>query len=299
MAVVSLTFTPSTSQTIAGIPDSVEISVNAAATIYYTLDGSLPTVFSNVYTEAIELPTDQNSVTLSAIAYYLDDDNNLVPSAVLSNTYAPDQEDLDRTRYIFFEGVVYSYPGGLNIPFYYDQNGEAAFSIDVPEDDLLLLRPERDHLGLPNDLATDVEPVDPDNTATLIDNEISAYQSPNDDTFHPEAYFIVIDGREDASPQVVNLINGPYMSLRDLKTSYGGIEFYNNHGTLYISGDSTRYHYDRQKGIIVFYYFDSNTNRWVKSLQDLSASPAQVKPTPVIQNPLVFRWFNMGRHQAV
>ena len=88
------------------------------------------------------------------------------------------------------------------------------------------------------------------------------------------------------------------MSLRDLKTSYGGIEFYSITGTNYISGDALRYQYDRQRNIIVFYYFDSNTSRWVKSIQDLDKA-TQTSPTPIIQNPLVFKWFNFGRHQAV
>lgn len=297
MAIITLSFSASEDQVVSGIPKTVEISTNIAATIYYTLDGSLPTLFSSVYVDSVSLPTNQNSITLSAIAYFTDENDNLVPSSVLSQVYSTDQSDLDRTRWINFEGVVYSYPGGLDIPFYYDVDGEVSVSIDVPVADLLLVASDRDHQGTFVGTDTAVGTTDPDQTATLVDNDRPEYASPNETTFNPEAAFIQIDGRSTADDQVVELINGPYMSLRDLKTSYGGIEFYNTAGTNYISGDAVRHHYDRQRNIIVFYYLDSNTNRWVKSIQDLDDA-TQIGSTPNIQNPLIFQWMEFGRHQS-
>jgi hypothetical protein len=295
MPVVTVTFTPSEDETVSGIPDTVAIAVNVSATIYYTLDGTLPTLFSSVYVDPVELPTDENSVTLSAIAYYLDEMAMLVPTAVLSETYSTDHTDIDRTRYLHFEGVVYSYPGGLDIPYYYDENGDVTFSLDIEESNLLFIDSDRDVAGNFVGTTNEVDPVDPDETATLIDNVIAPFSSPNNSTFNPEAYLIQIDGRAGAPEQVVKLINGPYMSLRNLRTSYGGIEHYNIRGSRYVSGDATRYSINREKGIIVFNYFDTNTNRWVKSIQDLEPAPAQA--SAAFSPPLVFHWFNMGRHQ--
>lgn len=296
MTVFTLTFAPSTDQIIAGIPTTLEIVANQASTIYYTLDGSLPTLLSSVYVGPIELPTDTGVVVASALAYYVDDMMALVPSAILTDTYRTDQTDLDRTRYVFFEGVVYSYPGGLNIPIYYDYAGLPSFTEDITEEELLFLAPENDIIGniIPPDNQIGLIP--PNETATLIDNDFPLFATPNGaDTFNPEAKLIVVDGRATAPEQVVRLINGPNMSLRSAKTSFGGIDYFNTYGTNYVSGGATRYYFNRDKKIIVFYYVDTNTNRWVKSIQDLPDAPIEVA-TP-IRSPLVFKWINFGRQQ--
>lgn len=296
--VVTLTFTPSETEIIAGIPESVEISSNSPATIYYTLDGTLPTLLSSIYTSAITLPTDENAVTLSAVAYYVDQGVQ-VPSAVLSNTYYTDQSDLNRTRWIFFEGVVYSYPGGQDIPFYYDVNGDVSYEIDVDPAELDFIEPSRTRLGEEVGTDNEVTPVDPDETASLIDNEIPEFSTPNGDApFKPSAKFILIDSRDGAEEQSVRLINGPYMSLRDSKRYFNGIDFYRLQGHNHISGSLTKIHYNRQKGVMVAYYFDSAESRWVKSISDLETPDTPPNQGQIrITNPLVFKWFNFGRQQ--
>lgn len=297
--IVTLTFTPSDTEIIAGIPESVEISTNQPATIYYTLDGTLPTLLSTVYTEAVALPTDENAVTLSAIAYYVDGYGSMVPSAILSNTYSTDQTDLDRTRWIFFEGVVYSYPGGQDIPFYYDINGDASYLIDVDPAELEFIDPSRTRLGEEVGTDNEVELVEPDETATLIDNEIPEFSTPNGDApFRPSAKFILIDSRAGAEEQSVRLINGPYMSLRDSKRYFNGIDFYRLQGHNHISGSLAKVHYNRQKGVLVAYYFDSAESRWVKSISDLETPTTPPNQGQIrITTPLVFKWFNFGRQQ--
>lgn len=299
MTLITLTFTTSETQTLSGIPDRVAISTNIPATIYYTLDGSLPTLLSELYITEIELPTNINSITLSAIAYYLDSDGNLVPSSVLSEFYYTDQSALDRTRYIHFEGVVYSYPGGQDIPYYYDETGEVGFSVDIPIDDVKKgqFLPDRDVDGNYIEFTEQVDPVPPEETVSLKDDNFTAFSTPTDTDFNPEALSIEIDGRDGAPEQIVKLINGPYMSLRSPRSSYGGIEFFNHLGTNYISGGAIKAQYDRKKGIVVFNYFDSNTGRWVKSIQNLDSAPTP-NAIPKISQPLVFPWFKQGRQQA-
>lgn len=292
---------PSTEQLLSGIPRFVEISANQPATFYYTLDGSLPTPMGLVYTGPITMPTDAGSATLSAIAYYLDSFSNLVPSAILSEIFSTDHSAMDdRDRLLFFEGVVYISPGGPDNPFFYDENGDVINPIDVPLDEfkLNLIVSETDAHGVPVEVENAVEIMSVEETPTLFDNNFKEFSSVNGrEIFDPSAMYILIDGREGAAPQQVTLINGPFMSLRDMRKDYGGIGFYNTLATNVISGSSVRPHYDRSKGIIVFQYFDSNSGRWIKSIQTLA--PAPKVSGPIQRGPgITFKWFVFGRQQG-
>lgn len=68
MAVICVTITQSEEQIVSGIPKTVSITTNIPATIFYTLDGTTPTLFSTIYTGPIYLPANQLLVTLSVLA---------------------------------------------------------------------------------------------------------------------------------------------------------------------------------------------------------------------------------------
>jgi len=68
MAVISITITASTEQVMAGIPKTVSITANVPSMIFYTLDGTDPTLFSTIYTGPIFLPFNQLLVTLKVMA---------------------------------------------------------------------------------------------------------------------------------------------------------------------------------------------------------------------------------------
>ena len=68
MAVISVTVTQSSEQAVAGIPRTVSITTNIPSSIFYTLDGSDPTLFSTMYTGPIFLPYDQLIITLKILA---------------------------------------------------------------------------------------------------------------------------------------------------------------------------------------------------------------------------------------
>lgn len=85
MAVISVTITESSDQIVSGIPKSVSISTNITATIFYTLDGTDPTLFSTIYTGPIFLPFNKLLVTLKVLATNGTDSSPIVTEQYLSN----------------------------------------------------------------------------------------------------------------------------------------------------------------------------------------------------------------------
>ena len=303
MAIVTLTFTEKGQRTVDGIPEFVEITSSSAAIIFYTLDGTLPSMMSEQYDGyAIKIPTDSSSVTLSAIAYFMDGYGNLVPSSVFSEEYRTDGTFGDRIRRFDFEGVVYIYPGGLDIPYWYDSDGNAKVFIDIPieEFEKELIPSERNADGsIRNDVRGGIiEKQYWTETSSTRDDDFVPFSSPDSETFDPSALYIVIDGRN-RDPDDVQLINGPYMSLRDSERNFGGIDFISTDGSNYTSGSLVKSHYNRAKGIAVFYYYDSNANRWIKSIQELPRVDRRLLRNSIVTNPVVFKWNNFGRHQAI
>lgn len=68
MTVICITVTQSAEQVVSGIPKTVSITTNIPATIFYTLDGSTPTLFSTIYTGPLFLPFNKLLITLSILA---------------------------------------------------------------------------------------------------------------------------------------------------------------------------------------------------------------------------------------
>jgi len=303
MSFATLTFTKSSTEIVSGIPEFVGISSSVSALIYYTLDGTLPTMFSSQYLGSpIKMPTSNATVTLSAVAYVLDGYENLVPGSVFSETYALPDHYASRVRNMSFEGISYMYPGGLNIPFWYDYDGNPLVYISVPLEDFLKeLTPSYKNADGSIRTGVDgglVQRVTRPLSAEAISNE--SYSNPSGNGyFNPNSLLVVIDGREARSVDDVLLMNSPYMSLRDPEKNFTGVDFYNRHGTNYVSGSLTKFHYNRSKGVIVFYYFDSNTGRWIKSIQNLPKANAVLRSNAIITNPVVFEWMLCGRQQAI
>lgn len=303
MAVITLTFTETGTRVVDGIPEFIEITSNSPTMIFYTTDDTLPSMLSSQYDGyAIKMPTSSGSVTLSAVAYFMDGYGNLVPSSVFSETYRTEGTAGDRIRRFNFEGIVYLYPGGLDIPYWYDSDGAAKVFIDIPIDELekSLIPSERNADGtIRSDVTGGVITKQGwEETPTQRDDDFVPYSTPDSPDFNPDALYIVIDGRN-RDPDDVQLINGPFMSLRDPERNFGGLDFVSTDGSNYISGSLVKSHYNRTKNIMVFYYFDSNTNRWIKSIQNLPRMDRSLLRNSIVTNPVVFKWNNFGRHQAI
>src|SRR5574338_1099468 len=85
MAVISITVTVSEEEVVAGIPRTVVLETNIPASIFYTLDGSTPTLFSTIYTGPIFLPTALLSVTLKIFATNGSDSSPIVTETYVTN----------------------------------------------------------------------------------------------------------------------------------------------------------------------------------------------------------------------
>jgi hypothetical protein len=298
MAVLTITAVGLGPQLIAGIPQLVELVTNLPATVFFTLDGSEPNVSSPVYVYAIELPT-ATRIRLRALA-----------------VSGPDTGTLDIT-FSALPGIVHptrrfdGYGGGIIIDGYgvpevvVDGYGpdttreitDGTYPVDLPvrgsdiplaDLDIKYSRTNEEGdgtgtliaIGFPSDLGQRESAVDP------------RASSPNHNNvyFNPRSQFIVIDGRDGYADQSVFIINRPMGGTMDDTKYLGGKAVYEP--APYISGALARHFYNYEKGIAVFYYFDHNECRWIKSIQKIQEPPlpdgvGMRRGTGV---PLVFKW---------
>jgi hypothetical protein len=84
MANLELIITESTEQIVANIPKTITLDTNVPATIFYTLDSSVPTTSSNIYISPIKLSEDQLTWDLKAFAT-----NGIETTDIISKTYHP------------------------------------------------------------------------------------------------------------------------------------------------------------------------------------------------------------------
>lgn len=82
MAVISITVEESPKQIVSGIPETITLSTNIPANIFYTTDGSDPTILSDIYIEPILLPTYYTTLTVKLLA-----DNGVDSSGIIELTY--------------------------------------------------------------------------------------------------------------------------------------------------------------------------------------------------------------------
>jgi len=82
MAVISISITQSEDQLVSGIPKTITLSTNISSNIFYTLDGTDPSMFSTIYTGPISMPTEFVSITIKIFAT-----NGFDSSPIISETY--------------------------------------------------------------------------------------------------------------------------------------------------------------------------------------------------------------------
>jgi len=290
MAVISVSVTASDEQVVAGIPKTVSITTNITASIFYTLDGSTPTLFSTMYTGAIFLPYDKLSVTLKILA-----SNGVDTSPIVSETYLTNMASGTNVRLAHSgtdaqaqENIPDLYPYGTNPiqpnagfqspaevgitvnnpalpsnPTGFDAAGDPTGFTNQPFDLLnySVKYSETDRIGqmghgigtLPSKSVIEQVPPPPEET----------FQ--NTPTFDPRAFVIFQDASTE-NPEDPPHINRMQFSLEDPERARDGAHFFTaGMDSPPLSGTFLRSHYNPRTNQITYYYRDSWTNKWIIS----------------------------------
>lgn len=294
MSVITLTFTGSENEITSGIPKTVSITTNIPSTIHYTIDGTDPTTSSPIYTSAIQLPDNETSVIVSALAL----DGTGEPSATLTQTFAADTRKIDGRRIIGQEGFIISRADtGDDVEDGFDADGEPARLIDVDLETLDTIHSKFGQDGIAEGTQISVDKPDADTTNSLIDDGFVPFSTPEiGELFNPNARTIYVDGRKDNDLQ---LIMRPYGGLHDKYTEEGGRRLREpTDDATYVTGGFVRRFYNPQKNIMVSYYFDHNEARHVRTIEELPDIP-NTRRSNMSGQPLVFQWINRGRQVSI
>ncbi len=297
MSVITITINESSEQIVAGIPKTVVLDTNVPATVFYTLDGTTPTISSTIAVGSIKLPTIQPSVVLKAFAT-----DGMTTSPVITALYsgsivsdrnprdtvyglspegvplgqAPDSfpfGDYAPTQPVIYgnmAGIVVDAPDVSGIPDGYDgtATGTPSNYTDLPISSYELEFSESNNIGergrgigtLPAQVTIIIPPAAPEQSKV------------NSKLFNPKAMVIFQDGREPPEDPEVSLLNRQFFNLENPETVRDGI-LYNTtafEGSV-PHGSFLRAHFNARENTYTFYYRDSLTNRWIISKEPYMA----------------------------
>jgi hypothetical protein len=301
MAVICVTITESREQVVAGIPKTISISTNVAATIFYTLDGTTPTLFSTMYTGPIFLPFNSLVVHLSVLATNGTDyspvvtetyQTNMVhgnarlphaatnarPGDVLPDTYpfgTPPYQPNQKFRNPADSGVTVYNPEKPATPTGFDANGNPTGFTNKPFNSkhyqITYTTTNAEGETGPNigNLPGQVDLPYPSDIQPDMGQESN--QGPEQTnqfttTFDPRAMVIFQDfSKED--PNDPPQINRQFFSMENPERARDGTFFYNTgvDATAPVSGSFVRAHFNPRDNTITHYYRDSWSNKWIIS----------------------------------
>lgn len=288
MAVISVTVTESSEQIVAGIPRTVAIATNIPAVIFYTLDGSVPTLFSNQYTGPITLPVSSLSVTLNIMA-----SNGVDSSPVVSETYVTNMVNDARLAHSATtaqaqENIPDLYPFG-NPPIQpnaqFVNPAEAGITVDNPA----LPSSPTGFDGAGNPTGFTNQPYDltnysikyttadfqnqsgpgvgnlPASVKIKVEPPIPETTNQFSNLFDPRAFVIFQDSTKE-NPNDPPNINRMHFTLEDPEKTRDGNNFYTSGlDAPPVSGSFVKSHYNPRTNMITYYYFNSWNNKWIIS----------------------------------
>jgi hypothetical protein len=293
MAVISLSIINSEEEILAGIPRTVCITTNVPALIFYTLDGSVPSLFSTQYTGPIFLPTDVLTIILNVFA-----NNGTDSSPIITEIYQTNMVD-GNVR--FSRNDTNAYPGfNLQGLFPYGDNpiqpentfgNPANVGVTVDNPALPSQPTGFDASGSPSGFTN--QPFDLVNYNILYStqnaegeagpgignlpaNSIIDPPQPSigpeqtdqyANTFNPKAFVIFQDLAKE-NPDDPPQINRMHFTLENLERSRDGNAYFNSGlDAPPTSGTFLRSHYNSRTNEISYYYIDTTTNKWIISTQ--------------------------------
>lgn len=324
MAVISISITQSVEQIVSGIPKTITISTNIPASIFYTLDGTDPTLFSDLYIGPITLSTALLSITIKVFAT-----NGSDYSPIITETYVTDMLDNTRlphstTNAVPGEGSPDLYPFGTppNQPdSIFLSPGEASITVDNP--DLPQISGGFDSEENPNNFTN--EPFDIENYSIKYSTtDAEGQRGPGignlpanvtieyppappeetnqlSDTFDPRALVIFQDFSKD-NPDDPSCVNRQFFTLENPEKARDGVSFYNSGlDAPPATGSFLRSHYNPRTNEITYYYLDTTCNRWIisktpyKPTGTFDGNLAQIRFSNKPGAGFVFEWLPFAR----
>ena len=306
MSVIILTFIASAEEIAPGMPSLVTIESNIPSTIYYTIDGSTPTINSEIYIDPVQMPVYLSPMILQAFGV----DSNNVAGTVLTQTFTNISIVPGGPKKPEINGVVIDrdwigpyyldgYSAGSEVGGFAPVNSPEFVSVDP---DLLTIEEvtgpkgfdgiepgTKIEVGIPalTDIYEGREGADLDTQLiSFVTTEKAAF-------FNPYARYIVNDTRKNNE---IQLIMRPWGSFSDVYQEQGGqrIRQVGDDGC-YISGGYVKTFYSARSNTMVSYYFDHNEARWIKNIQPLPKGIKLPHATNSHGPPLVFPWIPRGR----
>lgn len=291
MTVISVSIEESSEQVMAGIPKYLTLTTNVSAVIFYTLDGTEPTLFSDIYTGPIFLPFDRLSITFKVFA-----NDGVDSSAVLTELY---QTDLIQNARLPHSGTDAS--AGENLPSLYPYGTnplQPTVTFTNPADvGVTVLNPALPSTstgfdGSGNETGFTNEPYNIENyqinystrnaigeygrgigtlpATTTVEAEVpeSEYTDQFSNTFDPRAFVIFQDFSQD-NPNDPPQINRQFFTLENPERARDGNAYYNTGlDSPPVSGSFLRSHYNPRDNTMNYYYLDTWTNKWINSKQE-------------------------------
>lgn len=320
MAIISISITESPLQLVAGIPSNITLDTNIPATIFYTLDGTEPTVASMVVIGPITLPSDVAYVEVRALAENGVDTSgtisqeyftNVVPARHPHDTVIGREGSCQKATFPFGSpsaGILPPQRFGNTGGIIYDDsqlpeaagayNGADGYGdfFNPPVSKYQFRFSESNEIG---EMGKGIGTMPGRMIYAKPRNDNQQKQSTNTASplFDPRALVIFQDSREEQYDPDIPRINRPYFDLEDQSKARDG-SLLTNVDAVTPQGGFIKAHYNPTDNSLTYYYYDNRVARWIISKEPYypSQNPTANMSTMVTRQGrdqgagMVFKW---------
>ena len=327
MAVISITIIESPLQKYAGIPASLTLETNIPSTIFYTLDGTEPTVSSAVYTGSITMPNDDNTVILKAFATDGTFTSNTI-TEIYGTSTATQRQPRDKVELTGFccdkahfpfgsptaaPGVngIYDNTGGVTVdnPLEHEiPDGWDGTATDTPAGYTNEPSYSYDNVfSETNSIGQTGAGIGtlPANVTVLTGNPNSPpeWSSENSATFDPKALVIYQDSRQPQYDEDIPKLQRTHFDLENKETARYGTLLHTTEGAS-PQGSALRSQYNPTDNTITYYYYDNRVGRWIISKETFQPKNPNLGNYATIVTSrrigqFVFKWIPFQYHKLI
>lgn len=314
---IFLTVTESTRKKVDTIPVYLTVSTDVISSIFYTFDGSDPTTDSDIYIDSIQLPTNSTSFTVKIWATNGSDQSDIYSKSYSFTFVGTDIATVNITN-VNDLTTAPRFPFGDNLQAVGIQTGtKVAGSIVV--DDLSVSNTLDGYDGAGNQVGYSDETADyiriysetnrlgqtgrgigtlPAQVTYQQSASNPDYSSVNDKFFNPKAKLIFQSYLDTNNQDVTPLNRSSFISGKLNPTEYSKVGTGQSH--ILGSGTALRQQFNPKDSTITYYYFDSKTLQYIKSVEKFIPNSNSSAGSVVISNRqqgsgYVFKWYPFFR----